>query len=91
MSWKKRKEQIPKWLLYPLYGIVAIGLVVDVLFNLVYGTIMFMQWPSYKRLTLTARLKHIIDFQPKDSRRFKLAIFLCKYLIEPWDAGHCRI
>jgi len=62
----------------------------DMAYNITYGTILFWQWPNYKRLTLTARLTYILRTAP-DSWRGKIAMFMCKYMIEPWDAGHCDL
>ena len=64
----------------------------DVLYNIVYGSILFLQLPSLRRgeKTLTARLKKNIKNEG-NSWRGKLSIFMCKYMIEPWDVGHCKI
>ena len=62
----------------------------DVVFNVTYGSIVFMQWPHWKRLTLTARLKYILHYQ-KMGWRWKLADKVCRRLIEPWDPNHCGL
>jgi len=62
----------------------------DVVFNVIYGTIVFMQLPHWKRLTLTARLKYIL-FEPIHGWRWALAIFFCTKMIEPWDYNHCGL
>lgn len=87
MTWKKHKEKIPKLIHYPLYVIAAIGYVIDILFNWVYGTIIFLELP--RQLTLSERLREALI--KDDSWRFKLAYFFCTKLIEPWDWNHCEI
>lgn len=67
--------------------------VVDVIYNYTYGALLFMEMASGRRKTLTARLKHILhsgEYQ-SDSWRYRLAVFMCKYMIEPWDFGHCAL
>ena len=97
---KNNVDSIPKILHYPLYAIAAIGLLADVLFNIVYGTIMFWQKPRFHEnmnihtVTFTHRLKRILrgqtHIEPEDFR-FKMAHWICKYLLEPWDPGHCGL
>jgi len=72
------------------YPFVIVAFIYDILFNITYGTIIFMEWPHYERLTLTARMKHIILTQ-RDTWRFKIAKAICRYLVEPWDKGHCGL
>jgi len=74
---------------------VFVFIVMDVLYNFTYGTLLFMEWPSLNRKTLTARLKDILS---RDDTEFldefyrkPLAKFMCKYMIEPWDFGHCAL
>lgn len=43
-----------------------------------------------KRKTFTSRLKHYLRAQP-ESWRGKLALFMCKYMVEPWDFNHCGL
>lgn len=62
----------------------------DVIFNVTYGSIAFLQWPHYKRLTLTARLKYILT-EPVHGWRWALALFVCTKMIEPWDYNHCGL
>jgi hypothetical protein len=71
-----------------VYFFVAI----DVLFNVTYGTIVFMQLPAMSRLTLTHRLRYILleSNAPMDWR-FKLADFICRRMVSPWDPNHCGL
>jgi len=87
MTWKKHKEKIPKWLHYPLYAIAIAGYIIDVLFNWIYGSVMFLELP--RELTLSERLRRLLlSGKPW---QVKLSYFLCHYLIEPWDSGHCGL
>ncbi len=71
--------------------VYSVFYIFDVLFNVVYGSIGFLQLPRFKQLTLTARLKNILlsgDFQETEWR-FKVALFVCKKMISPWEWNHC--
>lgn len=65
-------------------------LVVDVIYNFTYGSLLFMDWPPKGKTTLTARLKHYLRTEPA-SWRGELSYVMCRYLIEPWDMGHCAL
>ena len=65
--------------------------VVDVIFNVVYGSIVFLQFPHYKRLTLTARMRYILLERGEYDWRFRLADVICRRLVEPWDWNHCGL
>ena len=74
--------------------LVVLFVICDGLFNITYGSILFLEPPNRKRLLLTARLKHIIGRRKSLTDiywRYPLAMFFCKYLIEPWDIGHCGL
>ena len=66
---------------------------VDVLHNFTAGSILFWEFADWERKTLTERMKHILHSgqYSENEWRFKLAVFICKYLAEPWDFGHCRL
>jgi len=70
--------------------LIIIGLIYDVIFNITYGTLIFLEWPHKDRLTLSTRMTRIIENRP-ETWRGTLAIFFCKYLVEPWDPGHCNL
>ena len=63
----------------------------DVIFNYTWGSIIFQELPSGGRHTLSQRLQHIIKTESIDSWKWKLSMFACKYMIEPWEPGHCRL
>ena len=68
----------------------VIFLVLDVAFNFTYATVLFMQLPSFKRPTLTQRMKRILRDEPINWR-WKLADFVCRRMVEPWDFNHCGL
>lgn len=71
------------------YPVLAVGYVLDALFNWSVGTIMFLQIP--KTLLFTGRLERNIQTQ-KGGWRFDLALYLCENLLDPFDPDglHCR-
>lgn len=65
----------------------------DVVYNFTWGSLLFWEFASWERKTLTERLKHILhsgEYEETD-KRFRLALYLCKYWIEPEDPGHCAL
>ena len=93
----KWPEKIRKPLLYIL-GVPFI--ILDVIFNIIYGTIMFIELPDFKNAhfkhmpTFTERCsKHLHNEWEKEDHtwRFKLAKFICHYMLEPWDYNHCGL
>ena len=74
---------------------VTVFIVGDVVYNFTYGTVVFLEFGSLKRKTLTARLKEIVTRQDNEFLdqywRKPIAMFMCKYMIEPWDFGHCAL
>lgn len=65
--------------------LLVIALTVDVLFNLVFGTIGFLQLPHYKRLTLSARMDDLI--KNGSGWRKRNAIWFVAHLLEPFDTS----
>jgi hypothetical protein len=68
------------------YPWLVVGLVVDVLFNLIVGSIMFLEPP--RELLFTSRVSRLND---QRGWRGALARWVCKELLDPFDpAGrHC--
>jgi hypothetical protein len=105
IMWLKNNiDDIPKIFHWPIkivaYPVAAVGFVLDVVFNIIFGTVMFLQWPDFKdphvrfMPTLSERLRDIIKCRTAiepDSFRFAMAMFICKYLLEPFDYGHCAL
>ena len=102
---KDNRDDINKYLQYPLMAFAAVGFLFDVVYNITIGSIVFLQKPDFKGAntkllkiplpTLTERLRDILRYGHKgkllDKYRWKVAKFTCKRLIEPWDQGHCAI
>ena len=71
---------------------VILFVALDVFDNYTIFTVIFWELPSNDRKTVTARLKHILHTEDyRNTWRFKLAVFMCKYMIEPFDWGHCAL
>lgn len=69
--------------------------IIDVLHNYTAGAIIFMELASNDRKTLTARMREVLK---RDNTEFldqcwrkPIATFICKYMVEPWDFGHCGL
>lgn len=77
----------------PAYAFGIAFLVGDVGYNYTFGSVLFWELASRDRVTLTKRLRHILHsgLYLETSWRFKRAHFMCKYMIEPWDLGHCAL
>lgn len=93
---KYNKEKIPKILHKPLYAIAFVGLIYDILFNLIFGTVLFWELPVFKDKRgkfhippLTSRMRRILI--SGQGWRWGLAYFLCRYVVEPWDPNHCGL
>lgn len=84
----KSRKQLNKFQLVFIYFFAA----KDVFYNYTWGSLLFLEFASNDRKTLTARLKHILNTEFENPTwRFHLAVFLCKYMIEPIDFGHCNL
>jgi len=84
MAARKTMPLVTKFFAYPL---AAIGIIMDVLINIVVGTIIFVELP--KTWLLTARLQSHMD---DPNWRGALAVWICANLLDPFDARgyHCR-
>lgn len=71
----------------------ALFLLLDVTYNVVFASLLFLQRPNLKRLTLTARLRYILlsGTVGEDTWRFKWAQIICKSMISPRDYNHCGL
>lgn len=69
------------------YPVLAVGIVFDVAFNLIVGTVVFVELPM--QFLFTDRCKKHID---KLTWRGDMARWLCRNLLDPFDASgsHCR-
>lgn len=43
------------------YPILAIGWPLDVIFNITWGSLLFLEFPNYKRLSLSARMAYLAE------------------------------
>lgn len=79
------------WIKYVAYVFIAAFVVGDAAYNIIFGSLVFWSKPgkSTGGWLFTSRLKYMLKYESISSWRWKLAILYCKWLIEPWDAGHC--
>ena len=89
-KYEHRQDEVP-WLGKAIfYTLFFIGYAGDVLWNILFGTALFAQLPlADKDQTLTKRLNNIIRHTPYAGWRSRLARFICIYMLNPHDAGHC--
>lgn len=76
-------SSVPKVLLVPA---ALVALVMDVIFNLIPATVIFIDLP--KEALFTQRLDR---YEAEDAGwRYKLALWICKNLLNPFQqGGHC--
>lgn len=68
------------------YAILYFVLLWDVLFNVLLGTLLFLELPDLHGLTFTARCKHwLLDF----GYRGDIARWVCEGWLNPGEPGHC--
>jgi hypothetical protein len=68
------------------WTVLLVALVLDVIFNVLIGSILFWEWPDIRRLTFTARCQKHLE---ASGRRGALARWVCDGWLNPFDAGHC--
>lgn len=69
------------------YSIVAVMFVFDIVFNVTLGSLVFMELPSTKALTFTARCEiHLAD----QNWRGDIARWVCNGWLNPFEPGHCH-
>lgn len=68
------------------YPLAAIGLICDFLYNVIVGTMLFLELP--KEWLLTKRLQRYLN---SDSWRGNISRWLCTHLLDPFDpkGNHC--
>jgi hypothetical protein len=85
----------PKIVQVACWGTFIIALVLDVLFNITVGSLVFVELPELRRLTFTMRCKKWMPygghpFNPPLVRwRGKIARWVCDGWLNPFEAGHC--
>jgi len=66
------------------YGIAVPGFLLDIAVNVVIGTVLFLELPHYKRLTLSARMSY--HYVPRSTAwRSRLAHWFARNLLDPYD------
>lgn len=88
MHIKEHKHQIKDKIGILWYGLLPFfifALFMDVLFNLIIGTIIFLEHP--RELLFTSRCqRHLMK---STGWRLRNVHFICTYLLNPFDEGHC--
>ena len=67
----------------PYYVLGVIGMAIDCYVDLLWGTLIFLQWPDVNRLMLSARMDDLIV--NGSGWRQRLAIQIVGDLLEPYD------
>lgn len=99
--WLQAERWSLQWFVAGVIGapLFIVGFPFDVQYNLTWGRLMFLQKPrligqgstAWERIldgdwTLTANLKrNVLEF----TWQGVVARFVCRWLVEPWDKGHC--
>lgn len=79
--------RVPNDMLRLCHAVAGIGLVLDVLYNIVIATVFFADPP--REATLTGRL---IRYKRGGGWRGVAADYICRNLLDPFDDGcHCKI
>jgi len=88
MNLKRNKEHLTPIAKLFAYPMLSVGLVADVLFNFIFGTILFLEPP--KELLMTTRLKRHLKDHKKDWRD-RNANWFCNNFLNPFDpsGNHC--
>jgi hypothetical protein len=85
---KKKILSGPWYIKWPGSFLIIIFLIGDVVWNVIPGSVLFLELPSLKWLTLSQRLNNIIRTKPYGSWRHKLARFIGYKLINPFAPNH---
>lgn len=86
MSLMRVKETLTLETKFFAYPLAAVGVLADFLYNVVVGTVIFLELP--REYLLTKRLKrHLED----DNWRGAMSRWLCRHLLDPFDpkGTHC--
>lgn len=99
MYWLRRQSQIRTWNFVVYYAVLPLlyaGVVIDVIYNIIPGSIIFLQLPRYgkragrkREITLSMRLHNIRTFGW--GWRLMVADFICERILNPYDPKnhHC--
>lgn len=89
MNLKRNRKKLSTQAYIFAYPALATGLLLDVLFNLVVGSILFLELPQYTKgeWLFTGRVSRWNNYT---NWRGKLAFWFCMYFLDPFeDGGHC--
>lgn len=86
MNLMRVKETLSTETKFFAYPLAAVGVLADFLYNIVVGTVIFLEPP--REWLLTARLKRHLG---EDGYKGNLARWLCRHLLDPFDpkGTHC--
>lgn len=84
---KENPEKLTKTVIFFALPFALIGLVADALFNIVIGTVLFLELPEFDRILFTARIS---KWANKSGYRKPLARWFCLQLDKfDWRGKHC--
>lgn len=68
------------------WSILGAALVLDVLFNVTVGSLIYLELPERRRLTFTARCK---KWRADSGVRGRFAVWVCEGWLNPFQDHHC--
>ncbi len=84
-------EAWPVWLKYPAYVFFGVGYILDIVWNIVFGSILLLQLPiKDKDQTFSKRLNYIHDTHRPDHWRVRIADFIGVLMLNIADEDHYR-
>ena len=94
MSRSGRLAQLPLVVRAHCTAILAVAVGVDIAFNVVFGSILFLELPEFRRLTFTARCQKWLPYFPEWNSgltrwRGAVAHWVCESWLNPAEPGHC--
>lgn len=69
------------------YALLLVAATADALFNVTIGTVLFLEWPSWRRIMFTKRCAAHLD---ADTWRGRIARWVCESWLNPFESDHCR-
>lgn len=84
------RDQLHPFARVNAYILLAIGLTLDLILNVVVASILFLEPPRLRELLLTARLSRLV--KTDSGWRGRLARWICHHLLDQFDpkGKHCR-
>lgn len=86
MNLMRVKETLTTETKFFAYPLAAVGVIADFLYNVVIGTVLFLELPQ--EYLLTKRLQRHLE---RDNWRGAISRWLCRHLLDPFDpkGSHC--